>query len=102
MKAVFDLSRMIVKPRCQYVQRRGGQFPRSHFSFPLTFLYLLAAGAVSSSVPRPSELLATRLQPLLAERGLPADSARRDWPTDVLVTVLEQLQQDTAPDILAR
>ncbi|XP_043241225.1 serine/threonine-protein kinase SMG1-like [Amphibalanus amphitrite] len=60
------------------------------------------AGPVSASVPRPSDLFTARLQPLLRSAGLSADSSRRDWPTDVLVTVLEQLQEDTPPDILAR
>ena len=61
-----------------------------------------AAGPVSAPVPRPSDLFTARLHPALRSAGMPVDSARRDWPADLLVSVLEQLQKDTPADILAR
>lgn len=61
-----------------------------------------SAGPLQTPVPRPSELFNAALQPVLRSRGLPADSSRRDWPTDVLTSVLLQLEQDTPADILAR
>ncbi|XP_037086107.1 serine/threonine-protein kinase SMG1-like [Pollicipes pollicipes] len=60
------------------------------------------AGPLQTPVARPSELFSAKLQPVLRSRGLPADSSRRDLPSDVLVSVLQQLLEETPGDLLAR
>ncbi|XP_037074413.1 serine/threonine-protein kinase SMG1-like [Pollicipes pollicipes] len=59
------------------------------------------AGPLQTPVARPSELFSAKLQPVLRSRGLPADSSRRDLPSDVLVSVLQQLLEETPGDLLA-
>ena len=60
------------------------------------------AGPLQTPVPRPSELFNAKLQPVLRSRGIAADSSRRDWPADVLTSVLRELEAETPADILAK
>ncbi|OXB68877.1 hypothetical protein ASZ78_002292 [Callipepla squamata] len=53
-------------------------------------------------VPRPSELYYSKIGPALKAVGLSLDVSRRDWPLNVMRTVLEELMEATPPNLLAK
>ncbi|CAJ0937995.1 unnamed protein product [Ranitomeya imitator] len=53
-------------------------------------------------VPRPSELYYSKISPALKAVGLSLDVSRRDWPINVMKTVLEELMESTPPNLLAK
>ncbi|OCT64106.1 hypothetical protein XELAEV_18045208mg [Xenopus laevis] len=53
-------------------------------------------------VPRPSELYYSKISPALKAVGLSLDVSRRDWPLNVMKSVLEELMEVTPPNLLAK
>ncbi|XP_075035849.1 serine/threonine-protein kinase SMG1 [Mixophyes fleayi] len=53
-------------------------------------------------VPRPSELYYSKISPALKAVGLSLDVSRRDWPLNVMKSVLEELMESTPPNLLAK
>ncbi|XP_063170959.1 serine/threonine-protein kinase SMG1 [Candoia aspera] len=53
-------------------------------------------------VPRPSELYYSKIGPALKAVGLSLDVSRRDWPLNVMKSVLEELMEATPPNLLAK
>ncbi|XP_073447222.1 serine/threonine-protein kinase SMG1 isoform X3 [Aquarana catesbeiana] len=53
-------------------------------------------------VPRPSELYYSKIGPALKVVGLSLDVSRRDWPLNVMKSVLEELMESTPPNLLAK
>ncbi|XP_030068689.1 serine/threonine-protein kinase SMG1 isoform X2 [Microcaecilia unicolor] len=53
-------------------------------------------------VPRPSELYYSKIGPALKAMGLSLDVSRRDWPLNVMKSVLEELMEATPPSLLAK
>ncbi|XP_053326618.1 serine/threonine-protein kinase SMG1 [Spea bombifrons] len=53
-------------------------------------------------VPRPSELYYSKISPALKAVGLSLDVSRRDWPLNVMKSVLEELMEATPPNLLAK
>ncbi|XP_064415220.1 serine/threonine-protein kinase SMG1 [Latimeria chalumnae] len=53
-------------------------------------------------VPRPSELYYSKIGPALKAVGLSLDVSRRDWPLNVMRSVLEELMEATPPNLLAK
>ncbi|XP_029431896.1 serine/threonine-protein kinase SMG1 isoform X1 [Rhinatrema bivittatum] len=53
-------------------------------------------------VPRPSELYYSKIGPALKAVGLNLDVSRRDWPLNVMKSVLEELMEATPPNLLAK
>ncbi|XP_043946465.1 serine/threonine-protein kinase SMG1-like [Protopterus annectens] len=53
-------------------------------------------------VPRPSELYYSKIGPALKAVGLTLDVSRRDWPLNVMRAVLEDLMEETPPNLLAK
>lgn len=56
----------------------------------------------NTSVPRPSELFYSKLNPLLKEHGVKNIDNRKEWPLSVLKKVLTELMEETPSDLLAR
>ncbi|XP_033630103.1 serine/threonine-protein kinase SMG1-like [Asterias rubens] len=53
-------------------------------------------------VPRPSEVYYKKMKPALEEKGLSEQTPRKDWPVNVMRTVMQDLMKDTPSDLLAR
>ncbi|XP_071960703.1 serine/threonine-protein kinase SMG1-like [Antedon mediterranea] len=53
-------------------------------------------------VARPSEIYYNKLNPILKEKGMSEQTARKDWPIAVVKTVLQELIQETPGDLLAK
>ncbi|XP_063286393.1 serine/threonine-protein kinase SMG1 isoform X2 [Pelobates fuscus] len=53
-------------------------------------------------VPRPSELYYSKISPALKAVGMSLDVSRRDWPLNVMKSVLEELMEATPPNLLAK
>ena len=54
------------------------------------------------TVPRPSEVFQSAVEPALARAGVAADTARARWPVHVLRDVLKQLEAATPDSLLER
>ena len=53
-------------------------------------------------VLKPNELFYSKIIPLLKEKGLNEQTARKDWPPNILLRVLNELMAETPPDLLAK
>lgn len=54
------------------------------------------------SIPRPSEVYYSKLNPLLKQYGLSSTDNRRDWPSAAQRKALDMLLQETPGDLLAK
>ncbi len=53
-------------------------------------------------VLKPNELFYSKIMPLLKEKGMAEQTARKDWPPQIQLRVLKELMAETPSDLLEK